>query len=78
MKKLEIISKNKKEIALKEMKSWDNKVIFLLGKSPIFVALDTNSDTEKVKHQIDRSSFEKLDAELSSKFQDRVNKWSEK
>ena len=54
------------------MKSWDNKVIFLLGKSPISVALDTNSDTEKVKHQIDRSSFEKLDAEPSSKFQDRV------
>ena len=53
-------------------------MIFLLGKSPIFVALDTISDTEKVKHQIDRSSFEKLDAETSSKFQDRVNKWSEK
>ena len=76
MKKLEIISKKKKKKIAWD--KWDNKVIFLLGKSSIFVALDTNSDTEKVKHQIDRSSFEKLDAEPSSKFQVRVKKWSKK
>ena len=42
------------------------------------MVLDTNSYTEKVEHQINRSSFVKLDAEPSPKFKEKVNIWLEK
>ena len=56
---------NKEEkLALKEMKSWDDKIIRVQDKGSRFVVLDTNSYIEKV----DTSSFDKLDADSSPKF----------
>ena len=43
-----------------------------------FIVLDTNSYIEKVEHQIIRSSFDKLDADPSPKFKEKVNTWLEK
>ena len=46
---------NKEEkLALKEMKSWNDKVIRVQDKGSRFVVLDTNSYIEKVEHQISR------------------------
>ena len=42
------------------------------------MVLDTNSYIEKVEHQINRSSFDKPDAESSPKFKKKVNNWLEK
>ena len=47
-------------------------------KGSRFVVLDTNSYIEKVEHQINRSSFDKLDADPSRKFKEKVNNWLEK
>ena len=70
---------NKEEkLAFKEMKSWDDKVIRVQDKGSRFVVLDTNSYIEKVEHQINRSSFDKLDADPSPKFKEKVNNWLEK
>ena len=70
---------NKEEkLALKEMKSWNDKVIRVQDKGSRFVVLDTNSYIEKVEHQINRSSFDKLDADPSPKFKEKVNNWLEK
>ena len=60
------------------MKSWDDKVIGVQDKGSRFVVLDTNSYIEKVEHQINRSCFDKLDADPSPKFKEKVNKWLEK
>ena len=69
---------NKEEkLAFKEMKSWDDKVIRVQDKGSRFVVLDTNSYIEKVEHQINRSSFDKLDADPSPKFKEKVNNWLE-
>ena len=38
-----------------------------------FAVLDTDTNTEKVEHQISKSSFDKLDAYPSPKFKGRVN-----
>ena len=70
---------NKEEkLAFKEMKSWDDKVIRVQDKGSRFVVLDTNSYIEKVEHQINRSSFDKLDADPSPKFKEKANNWLEK
>ena len=70
---------NKEEkLALKEMKSWNDKVIRVQDKGSRFVVLDTNSYIEKVEHQINRSSFDKLDADPSRKVKEKVNNWLEK
>ena len=41
------------------------------------MVLDTNSYTEKVEHQINKSSFDKLDADPSPEFKEKVNNWLE-
>ena len=70
---------NKKEkLAFKEIKSRDDKVIRVQDKGSRFVVLDTNSYIEKVDHQINRSFFDKLDADPSPKFKEKVNNWLEK
>ena len=69
---------NKDEkLALKEMKSWNDKVILVQDKGSRFVVLDTNSYREKVEHQTNRSSFDKLDPDPSPKFKEKVNNWLE-
>ena len=45
---------------MKEIKSWDDKMICVLDKGSRFVIEDTNSYIEKVEHQINRSSFDRL------------------
>ena len=60
------------------MNSWDDKVICVQDKGSSFVVLDTNSFIEKVEHQINRSSFDKLDTDPSPKFKEKVNNWLEK
>ena len=45
---------------MKEMKSWDDKMICVLDKGSRFVIEDTNSYIENVEHQINRSSFDRL------------------
>ena len=60
------------------MKSWNDKVIHVQDKGSRFVVLDINSYIEKVEHQINRSSFDKLDADPSPKFKEKVNNWLEK
>ena len=60
------------------MNSWDDKVICVQDKGSRFVVLDTNSFIEKVEHQINRSSFDKLDTDPSPKFKEKVNNWLEK
>ena len=70
---------NKEEkLALKAMKSWNDKVIRVQDKGSRFVFLDANSYIEKIEHQINRSSFDKLDANPSFKFKEKVNNWFEK
>ena len=60
---------NKEEkLALKKIKSGDDKVIRVQDKGSRFLVLDTNSYIEKVQHQINRSPFDKLDADPSPKF----------
>ena len=60
------------------MKSWNDKVIRVQDKRSIFVVLDTNSYIEKAEHQINRSSFDTVDADPSPKFKEKVNNWLEK
>ena len=60
------------------MRSWDNKVISVQDKGLRFIVLDINSYIEKVEHQINRSSSDKLDADPSPKFKEKVNNWLEK
>ena len=71
------LSKEEK-LTLKEMTSWDDKVICVKDKGSRFAFLDTNSYIEKVENQINRSSFDKLDADPSPKFKEKVNNWLEK
>ena len=67
---------NKEEkLALIEMKPWDDKVIRVQDKGLRFVVLDTNS---YIEHQINRSSFDKRDADPSPNFKEEVNNWLEK
>ena len=42
------------------------------------MVLDTNSCIEIVENQINRSSFDKIDADPSPKFKEKVNSWLEK
>ena len=60
------------------MKSWDDKVIRVQDKGSRFVVLGTNSSIENVEHQINRSSFDKPDADPSPKFKEKVHSWLEK
>ena len=53
---------NKTEkLALKEIKSWDDKVIQVQDKGSTFVVLLNNDHESKVQHQIHRSLFPELD-----------------
>ena len=57
---LETICKNEK-LALKEIKSWEDKVIHVQDKGSWFVVLLNNDYETKVQHQIERSSFTETD-----------------
>ena len=70
---------NKDEkVALKEIKSWDDKVIRVQDKGSHFVVLNTCDYVENVEHQINRSSFSRLDEDPSPEFKQKVNNWLDK
>ena len=63
---------------MKEIKSWDDKVIRVQGKGSRFVVLSNNDYESKVQHQIDRSSFTQTDIDYSKNFEENVNSWISK
>ena len=64
--------------ALKEIKSWDDKVVRVQGKGSRFVILENEIHEEKIRQQIDRSSFKELKDDPSKLFQQKINNWIEK
>ena len=66
------LNKNEK-LALKEIKSWDDKVIRVQDKGSRFVVLSNDDYESKVQHQIERSSFTEIDIEYSKNFEEKVN-----
>ena len=48
------------QIALKEIRNWDEQTIRIQDKGSRFVILDNLDYEEKVQHQINRSSFQKI------------------
>ena len=71
------LSKDEKK-ALKEIKSWDDRVVRVQDKGSRFVILENETYEERVQHQIDRSSFQELKDDPSKLFQEKVNNWIEK
>ena len=71
------LKKNEK-LALKEKKSWDDKVIRIQDKGSRFVVLSNNDYERKVQHQIDRSSFSETDIDYNKNFKEKVNSWISK
>ena len=71
------LKKNEK-LALKEIKSWDDKVIRIQDKGSRFAVLSNNDYERKVQHQIDRSSFSETDIDYNKNFKENVNSWISK
>ena len=63
---------------MKEIKSWEDKLIRVQHKGSRFVVLKTCDYVEKVEHQIIRSSFSRLDEDPSPEFKQNVNNWLDK
>ena len=63
---------------MKEIKSWDDKVIRVQDKGSRFVVLSNNDYESKVQHQIDSSSFTETDIDYSKNFEENVNSWISK
>ena len=63
---------------MKEIKSWDDKLILVQDKGSRFVVLSNNDYESKVQHQIDRSSFTETDIDYSKNFEENVNSWISK
>ena len=59
-KKYVILSKEKKA-ALKDIRNWDKNVVRVQDKGSRFVVLDNEDYIKKVEHQINRSSFQRLE-----------------
>ena len=68
----------KEQIALKDMRNWDEQTIRIQDKGSRFVVLDHLDYEEKVQHQINRSSFEKPSENRNKIYEKRVNTWIEK
>ena len=71
------LNKNEK-LALKEIKSWDDKVIRVQDKGSRFVVLSNDDYESKVQHQIERSSFTETDTDYSKNFEEKINSWISK
>ena len=65
-------------MTLKHIKSWEDKVIQVQDKGSCFVVLNTCDYIEKVEHQVNRSSFSRLDEDPSPEFKENVNSWLNK
>ena len=66
------------QIAMKEIRNWDEQTIRIQDKRSRFVLLDNLDYEEKVQHQINRSSFEKISENPNKIYEKRVNTWKEK
>ena len=71
-----IISKREQN-ALKEIKSWKDQTIRIQDKSSRFVILENRDYAQKIKYQIERSSFKQLPQDPSKQFEMKVNSWIE-
>ena len=70
---------NKSEkLALKQIKSWDDKVIRVQDKGSRFVVLSNDDYESKVQHQIERSSFTETDIDYSKNFEQKFDSWNSK
>ena len=63
---------------MKETRNWDKQTIRIQDKGLRFVILDNLDYEEKVQHQINRSSFEKISENPNKIYEKRVNTWIEK
>ena len=70
-------SKDEKK-ALKEIKSWNDKVVREQDKGSTFAILENEQYEEKIQQQIDRNSFKELKDNTSKLFQQKINNWIEK
>ena len=66
------------QVALEEIRDWDEQTIRIQNKGSRFVVLDNSGYEEKVEHQINRSSFEKISENPNKIYEKRVNTWIEK
>ena len=71
--------------ALKDIRNWDKNLVRVQDKRSRFVVLDNedyvldNEDyVKKVEHQINRSSFQRLEYDPTKSFEVKVNTWVEK
>ena len=64
--------------ALKEIKSWKDQTIRIQDKGSRFVILENRDYEQKIKYQIERSSFKQLPQDPSKQFEMKVNNWIEK
>ena len=65
---------NNEKIALKEIKSWDDKVIRVQDRGSRFVVLSNNDYESKVHHQIEGSSYTETDIDYSKNFENGPQK----
>ena len=66
------------QLEVKEIESWEDKVIRVQDKGSHFIVLSTSDYVEKVEHQINRSLFSRLDEDPSPEFKQKVNNWLNK
>ena len=71
------LSKDEKA-ALKDIRYWDKNVVRVQDKGSRFVVLDNEDYIKKVEHQINRSSFQRLEYDPTKSFEVKVNTWVEK
>ena len=64
--------------ALKDIRNWDKNVVRVQDKGSRFVVLDNDDYIKKVEHQINRSSFQRLEYDPTKSFEVKVNTWVEK
>ena len=76
-KKYVMLSKDEKA-ALKDIRNWDKNVVRVQDKGSRFVVLDNDDYIKKVEHQINRSSFQRLEYDPTKSFEVKVNTWVEK
>ena len=71
------LSKNEKA-ARKDIRNYDKNVVRVQCKGSRFVVLDNEDYVKKVEHQINRSSFQRLEYDPTKSFEVKVNTWVEK
>ena len=64
--------------ASKETKSWKDQTIRVQDKGSRFIILRNRYYEQKIKYQIDRSSFKQLSKDPSKQFEMKVNNWMQK